>query len=84
MCDSAIINGKYIDGFGELRAAIGGEPVIHNAYIERGKPYNDNTCLCPVDFEKTAEKFNMNYVQHDWNDNYSCEAELTTKDTPND
>lgn len=50
------------DTAGELRAALGMEPVFHDGYglIE------DNFCLCCCDVRSTAKAAGMSYHQDEW------------------
>jgi len=65
MCIEVIINGKYLSTKGELRNALGFEPVTDQSFA-----WPDECCLCPCDIEKTAENAHMDVT---WNDSMECE-----------
>lgn len=46
---------------GELRAALGVEPVINDGY----PPLPDESCLCPVNTEATAALAGMKAINYD-------------------
>ena len=51
MCVEICVNGEWCCNIGELKAALGGEPVMDDGY---GGVPPDHFCLCGVDVERTA------------------------------
>lgn len=50
MCTEALVNGEWCKTLGELEAALGG-PCVG----EYGEPRDPRCCLCPVDWQATAD-----------------------------
>lgn len=71
MCWSVKANGQWCDGQGELQKALGGKLVFSLDWDDPAKgPYDGQWegCLCPVDWEATAEKYGMKCVRLDGGD----------------
>lgn len=70
MCTEVKVNGRYCDGIGDLRAALGREPImcgdrIAPEMIAAVGPVTDDECLCHVDHDATAASIGMTVNRDD-------------------
>lgn len=64
MCTEVLVNGCHCEGIGDLRSALGREPIMCPERMEQEMldacgPVTDDECLCHVDHDATAAAMGM-------------------------